>query len=82
MSKLSKQLETFGTKVNTRPEKLVRDIIRLEIAALLHLARTGKSNFAADVLAKASPEQRGVIKDELKKIEQMLRTKAEAQDEA
>lgn len=82
LSKLSKQLESFGTKVNTRPEKLVRDIIRLELAALLHLARTGKAGFASDILEKASAEQRGIIKDEMKKIEQMLRIKAEAQDEA
>jgi hypothetical protein len=82
LSKLSKHSESFGVKVNPRPEKLVRDTFRLELAALLHLARTGKSDFASDLMAKASPEQRGWLKDEMKKLEQMLRTKVDAQDEA
>lgn len=82
MSKLSKRSESFGVQVNTRPEKWVRDTIRLEIAALLNLARTGKSDFAHDLMEKASPEQRGWIKDEMKKLEQMLRIKVDAKDEA
>lgn len=68
--------------LDMRTEKVCRDVIRLEIAALLHLARTGKSHFAQDVLEKCTPEQRTWVKDEMKKLEQMLRTKAEAEDEA
>ena len=63
-------------------EKLARDVIRLEIAALLSLARDGHSEFAQDVLAKATPRQRAWIKDEMRKIAETLRIKADAQDEA
>lgn len=79
---LSKPLSYKQIPVNTRPEKVVRDVVRLEIAALLHLARLRKNPFMSDVMMKATPEQMGWIKDELKKLEKMLRTKVEAVDEA
>lgn len=63
-------------------EKIVRDCIRLEIAALLSLARDGKSVFLQDILAKAAPVERDWIRSELKKLEVIIRTKVEAHDEA
>lgn len=63
-------------------DKMVKDVVRLEIAALLSHARQGHTDFMADILEKATPTQRSVIRKELKTLEQMLRTKAEAVDEA
>jgi hypothetical protein len=79
---LSKRLKYKQIAVNTRSEKVVRDVVRLEVAALLYLTRTGNSTFISDILEKAPPEQKAVIKSELKQLEQMLRIKAEAVDEA
>lgn len=63
-------------------EKEVKDIVRIELACLLSLARDGHTDFLQDIMDKASPSQRSIIKKELKAIEQMLRTKCEAVDEA
>lgn len=63
-------------------DKMVKDVVRLEIAALLSHARQGYTDFLADIMQKANAHQRGVIKKELKVLEDMLRTKAEAVDEA
>lgn len=65
-----------------RREKLVRDIVRLEIAALLSLAREEKTVFMADVLSRVSQSERHLVKDELRKCEDILRTKVDAHDEA
>lgn len=65
-----------------RREKCIRDIVRLEVAALLHLAATGKSEFCSDIIQRADPTSAGVVKDELRKIEDILRTKVSAEDEA
>lgn len=63
-------------------EKLVRDVVRLEIAALLSFAREGKNCFMQDVLERVHPNERSWVKDELRKLEDMLRVKVEAHDEA
>ncbi len=63
-------------------EKVIRDIVRLEIAALLNLSAIEKSCFMQDVMQRAKThEERGWIRDELRKIESMLRVKVEAHDE-
>lgn len=68
--------------VRIRREKLVRDVVRLEIAALLSLAREEKSCFMQDVLQRVTQSERHLVKDELKKLEEILRTKVDAADEA
>lgn len=62
--------------------KQVKDIIRLEVAALCELAKAEKSSFAKDILAKCTPAQKSIVKQELGQVAEMMRTKAAAVDEA
>lgn len=75
-SKSSKRWKPLAKTVNViGPEKIARDMLRIELAAMLSLARAGHVPFAQDLLESASPSQRGWIKDEMKKIEAILRDK-------
>lgn len=65
-----------------RREKLIRDFVRLEAAALFSLAREEKSVFCYDILTRVAPSERQIVKDELKKLEEILRSKVDCVDDA
>lgn len=65
-----------------RDEKIVRDTVRLELACACALAASGHGDLMQDILAKCTPEQRAFAVDELKKLEEWLRLKSSAVDEA
>lgn len=60
----------------------MRDVVRLEVAALLSLARKGQANFAQEILVALHPEGKDWALDEMKKIEAYLREKVGCVDEA
>lgn len=64
-----------------RPEKVVRDCVRLKIAVFLNNARSGDNDFLINLRA-VPPSQMAIIHDEMKKLEDMLREKAITEDEA
>jgi hypothetical protein len=65
-----------------RREKLVRDFVRLEVAAIAMLASEEKSQFCQDILARVKPSERSIVKNELRSIAEIMRTKVNCVDEA
>ena len=84
MSRKSQKIlvKMFFTRSKQTDEKIARDMLRLELMAMLRLAAQGHGTFAQDLLARAPVYQRDVMKKEMRDLAAMLEVKIDSEDEA
>lgn len=70
------------TKVMQSDERNARNMLRVELSAMLKLASAGQGHFAQDILERASPQQRDWIKREMRQLAKMLDHKVACEDDA